>query len=336
MSKLSVGIVGLPNVGKSTLFTALTKAQVNVANYPFATVDPNVGVVSVPDERLDKLAELSKSQEKIPAVVEFYDIAGLVRGANQGEGLGNQFLANIREVKIIVHVVRIFESSAITHVEGSVDPIRDIETINTELVLKDLDTITKRVHQATKESRTGDKKKLAELAVLEKVMKTLEEGNLALSLGEDVVGERVVEELSLLTSKPQLFLFNGSESEVSEELKAKAKELGFDYIVADLGEGADLDRLIKEAYKTLDLITFITTGPQETRGWTLKRNSKAPQAGGVIHSDFEDKFIRAEVVSTDKLLEAGGWAKAKEKGWVRTEGKEYVVEDGDVLLIRHS
>ena len=336
MSKLSVGIVGMPNVGKSTLFNALTKANINVANYPFATIDPNVGVVSVPDERIDKLAELSQSEQKIPAVVEFYDIAGLVKGANQGEGLGNQFLSHIREVSIIVHVVRIFKSLDIIHVDGDIDPIRDIETIHTELVLKDLETMERRVARAVKEAKAGDKAKQLELNTLEKVLKVLEAGEMALSLGEEIMEDPIIEELGLLSGKPQIFLLNGVEGDISDELKKKIEELGFNHITADLGQSVDLGKLIRESYKTLDLITFFTTGPKETRGWTLQKGGSAPQAGGVIHSDFESKFIRAEVIFTDKLLEAQSWSAAKAKGWVRTEGKNYIIEDGDVLLIHHS
>lgn len=335
MKKLSIGIVGLPNVGKSTLFNALTKAQVNAANYPFATIDPNVGVVPVPDERLDKLTELSQSEQKIPAVVEFYDIAGLVKGANQGEGLGNQFLSHIREVRIIVHVVRVFEDSNIVHVEGSIDPVRDIEIINTELMLKDMETVERRLDKAVKEAKTGDKQKQEELRQLEKIKGALDAGQLAISLGEDLQGG-VVEELGLLTAKPQLLLFNGSENEISDQLRARAEELGVEYMNADLADAATLATLIKNAHETLGLITFFTTGPKETRGWTVRSGAKAPEAAGVIHTDFEEKFIRAEVVAWDKLLEAGGWNQARDRGWIKTEGKEYVVRDGDVLLVRHS
>lgn len=336
MSKLSIGIVGLPNVGKSTLFKALTRAEVNIANYPFATIDPNVGVVSVPDQRLDDLARMSSSAKTIPAVVEFYDIAGLVRGANEGEGLGNQFLSHIREVKVIVHVVRVFESGEIIHVDGSVDPLRDLETINTELMLKDLDTMQKRIDRGVKESKTGDKKKQEELRILESVKGVLDKGSLAITLGEEVIEHPSVKELGLLTAKPQIFLLNGKEEEVGEDLKTRIKELGFTYVVADLSQNTPLDLLIQQAYKTLDLITFFTTGPEETRGWTTKRGSLAPQAAGEIHTDFESKFIRAEVVATSKLLEAGGWNQAKEKGWIRTEGKNYEIQDGDVIIVRHS
>ena len=336
MSKLSVGIVGLPNVGKSTLFKALTAVDINIANYPFATIDPNVGVVSVPDERLDKLATLSKSEQKVPAVVEFFDIAGLVKGANQGEGLGNQFLAHIRETKVLIHVVRIFKSEEIIHVEGSVDPIRDIETINTELMLKDMETLERRLKTAVKEAKTGDKGKAKDLKTLESVKKVLDDGKLVISADEDVVNTPVVRELGLLTAKPQILLLNGETQEASDELKKKIEDLGFYFIVADLSKEVNLEGLIKESYKTLDLISFLTTGPKETRGWTVKKGSSAPQAAGVIHTDFQDKFIRAEVINWEKLLEAGGWNEARAKGLIKTEGKAYIIQDGDVLLIRHS
>ncbi len=334
--KLSVGIVGLPNVGKSTLFKALTNININVANYPFATIDPNVGIVSVPDGRLDKLAELSKSKEKIPAVVEFYDIAGLVKGANKGEGLGNQFLNHIREVSVIVHVVRAFESSDIIHVEASVDPVRDIDTVNTELSLKDMDVLEKRVDRAARDAKTGDKDKRKDLEALQAVKDKLDAGVLLNTLDKELLGEPVVMELGLLSAKPQIFLINGSDSDVSEALKEKIKALKSEYIVADLGEGASIEELVRKAYSVLGLISFFTTGEKETRAWTIRDGAKAPEAAGTIHTDFESKFIRAEVVGWDKLLEAGGWNEARSKGLIRVEGKEYVVSDGDVLIIRHS
>ena len=334
--KLSVGIVGLPNVGKSTLFKALTNININVANYPFATIDPNVGIVSVPDGRLDKLAELSKSKEKIPAVVEFYDIAGLVKGANKGEGLGNQFLNHIREVSVIVHVVRAFESSDIIHVEASVDPIRDIDTVNTELSLKDMDVLEKRVDRAARDAKTGDKDRRKDLEALQAVKDKLDAGVLLNTLDKELLGEPVVMELGLLSAKPQIFLINGSDSDVSEALKEKIKALKSEYIVADLGEGASIEELVRKAYSVLGLISFFTTGEKETRAWTIRDGAKAPEAAGTIHTDFESKFIRAEVVGWDKLLEAGGWNEARSKGLIRVEGKEYVVSDGDVLIIRHS
>ena len=334
--KLSVGIVGLPNVGKSTLFKALTKIDINIANYPFATIDPNVGIVTVPDERAEKLAELSKSKEKIPAVVEFYDIAGLVKGANKGEGLGNQFLNHIREVSVIVHVVRAFESADIIHVENSVDPVRDIEIVNTELALKDMEVLEKRIDRAARDAKTGDKEKKRELDLLESLKNQLDSGVLINTLDKDLLEKPVVKELGLLTSKPQLFLINGSESDVTDALKNKLKELKSEYIVADLAEGADIDELVRRAYSILGLISFFTTGEKETRAWTVRGGAKAPEAAGVIHTDFEEKFIRAEVINWEELLKAGGWNEAKGKGLIRIEGKEYVTKDGDVLIIRHS
>lgn len=284
MNKLSIGIVGLPNVGKSTLFKLLTKKEVNIANYPFCTIDPNIGVVSVPDERLEKLAEMSKSEKVISAVVEFYDIAGLVKGANKGEGLGNQFLSYIREVNAIVEVLRVFKDENIIHVENSVDPIRDLEIIDTELKLKDLES---------------------------------------------------KEKINLLASKPKIYFINGREEDVTQALKDKIASEGAAYIIADLKENPDLSMLAREAYKILNLISFFTTGEKESRAWTIVNGSKAPQAAGVIHTDFEKKFIRAETISSQKLLEAGGWQQAKSKGWLRLEGKDYVVVEGDVLVIRH-
>jgi ribosome-binding ATPase YchF (GTP1/OBG family) len=329
--KLSIGIVGLPNVGKSTLFKILTKQEINIANYPFATIDPNVGVVVVPDERVDKLTKLSNSKKTVPAVVEFYDIAGLVKDAHQGEGLGNQFLANIRNVQAILHLVRCFGQSDIIHVEGSVSPVRDIDTIEMELVFKDLETITKRLHSLETEARSGDKTATKNLIALNEVKKKLESGNLAL----EFKNEAIVRELQLLTAKPQLFLLNGKPEEVSEELKKKISAMGFDFIISDLNSTTLIPELILEAYKILNLMSFFTTGEDETRAWTIERGSKAPQAAGVIHTDFENKFIRAEVVNWQKLLEAGGWNQAKQKGWLRLEGKDYIVQDGDVMVIRH-
>src|SRR3990167_7642078 len=334
--KLSVGIVGLPNVGKSTLFKALTNIDINVANYPFATIDPNVGIVSVPDERLDKLAELSKSKEKIPAVVEFYDIAGLVRGANKGEGLGNQFLNHIREVSVIVHVVRAFESADIIHIENSVDPVRDIDIVNTELSLKDMETLDRRVDRAARDAKTGDKDKKRELELLSDLKDKLDAGILLNTLDVEFLAEPVIKELGLLTTKPQLFLIIGCESDVTDLLKNKLKELRSEYIVADLASGADIGELVRRAYSILGLISFFTTGEKETRAWTVVEGARAPEAAGVIHTDFEEKFIRAEVINWEELLKAGGWNEAKGKGLIRIEGKEYVTKDGDVLIIRHS
>ncbi|MEX2411927.1 MAG: redox-regulated ATPase YchF [Candidatus Paceibacterota bacterium] len=336
MSKLSIGIVGLPNVGKSTLFNILTKQSVTSANYPFATIDPNVGIVSVPDERLDKLTELSQSKQKIPAVVEFYDIAGLVKGANKGEGLGNEFLGHIKETHAILHMVRVFEGRDIIHVDGETNPSRDIDTIEEELILKDLDTIEKHMDNVEGKTRTGDKEAKKELEILEKIKDTLMSSKPLSSTdlinNEDV--KKVAKHLQLLTIKKQLFLLNGEESDVSDELKQKIKDLNYDYIVADLAEGEAIPDIVKKAYEILDLITFLTTGEKESRAWTTKKDSTAPQAAGVIHSDFEKNFIRAEVVSYEALVEAGSWTKARSNGKLRVEGKEYIIKDGDVVHFR--
>ncbi len=340
--KLSMGIVGLPNVGKSTLFKILTKQDINIANYPFATIDPNIGVVAVPDERLQKLATLSVSKKIVPAIVEFYDIAGLVKGANAGEGLGNQFLSHIREVNAIVEVIRVFESNEIIHVEEKVDPIRDLEIINTELILKDLDTIEKRLAKIEGEARSGDKQKIKDLEVIKKIKDGLNKNILVINLGEGMPASRqeflsqpILEELNLLTAKQQIYLLNGNEGDVSEELKNKIKLLNADYLIIDLSNVENIDELIKKAYEILGLISFFTTGEDETKAWTIKKGSRAPQAAGEIHSDFEKKFIRAEVINSQKLLEIGGWNQAKQKGQLRLEGKEYIVQDGDVMVIRH-
>ena len=341
--KLAIGIVGLPNVGKSTLFKILTKQDITIANYPFATIDPNVGIVTVPDERVNKLAALSKSKKKIPAVVEFYDIAGLVKGANKGEGLGNQFLAHIRETQAIVIVLRVFKNDDIIHVENSVDAERDMEIILSELILKDLEAVEKRFAKAEAEARTGKKEAVLERDATAKIKKLLEDGKLA-----DAAIIRAVPSLSdlnLLTAKRQVFLLNGTDADVPPTLTEKIKALGADQLVVDLGaissdengaagSGA-ITSLIKKAYEVLGLASFFTTGEDETRAWTIEQGMLAPQAAGVIHTDFEKKFIRMEVVAADKLLEAGGWAAAKQKGWVRVEGKEYEVKDGDVIVVRH-
>jgi hypothetical protein len=340
--KLSIAIVGLPNVGKSTLFKTLTKQNITIANYPFATIDPNVGVVAVPDERLEKLNTLSTSKKKIPAVVEFFDIAGLVKGANKGEGLGNAFLDDIQLTQAIVMVVRAFENPDIIHVENSVDPIRDIDVINLELMLKDLSAVDKRLVRTEAEARAGKKEALHDKELLERLKKSLESGVLPVTDAElvhAIKSEPRLNDLRLLTTKRQLYLINGKESDVSPELLAKIAALGADYLVSDLSspevESVEIPLLVKKAYHVLDLVSFFTTGEDETRAWTIERGTKAPQASGVIHTDFEEKFIRMEVVPTDKLLEAGGWSKAKQKGWLRVEGKEYVVADGDVIEVRH-
>jgi len=354
---LSVGIVGLPNVGKSTLFKALTKKQINIANYPFCTIDPNVGVVKVPDERLTKLAATFHSAKVVPTIIEFVDIAGLVKGANKGEGLGNQFLARIREVDAIVQVVRVFEDKEILHIDKSVDPKRDIEVINLELIMKDLETVNKRIEKVFKEAKSKDKEKAKELEVLKKIKDYLESGKPLNQIGFNEEEIKIAKELGLLTIKPMLIAFNnkiGSKKEI-KELKEILRCLNFNvpFIQLDMKLEADLkelndedgkkyrkelsidedgvDNLIKFSYKLLNLITFFTTGPDETRAWTVKENTKAPQAAGVIHSDFEKGFIKAEVINWEVLLKLGSWSKAAEKGLLRIEGKDYIVKDGDVI-----
>ncbi|MBM3257193.1 MAG: redox-regulated ATPase YchF [Candidatus Liptonbacteria bacterium] len=328
--KLSIGIVGLPNVGKSTLFKLLTKQDILVANYPFATIDPNVGIVPVPDERLGVLTTLSQSKKTIPAVVEFYDIAGLVKGANQGEGLGNQFLSHIRETQAIVVVLRVFGDPSVIHVENSVDAIRDFDIIHTELALKDLETVEKRWKKLEAEAR-GDKKAAKNFEILKQVKAALEAGK-SLRQFRD---EEIVKELALLSAKKELILLNGDPEEVTPALVEKIKARGADYLVANVALADEIPELIRKAYEILDLISFFTTGEDETRAWTITKGDKAPQAAGVIHTDFEKNFIRAEVVSCSKLVEAGSWNKAKEKGSLRVEGKDYVVQDGDVIVVRH-
>ena len=336
--KLSIGIVGLPNVGKSTLFKALTKQDITIANYPFATIDPNVGIVSVPDERLEKLNTMSKSKKKIPAVVEFYDIAGLVKGANKGEGLGNQFLSHIRETQAVCIVLRVFQNPDIIHVENSVDAARDLEIINAELILKDLEMVEKRYAKAEGEARTGKKEALQDKELVGRLRAALEAGKLPVQdeqLMHDLKTNPRMGDMNLLTLKRQIYLLNGTEADVTPALVEKMKATGGDYLVADLSQSTGVPELVKKAYETLGLISFFTTGEDETRAWTIECGTKAPQAAGVIHTDFENKFIRLEVVSYDKLVETGGWNQAKQKGALRVEGKDYEVKDGDVLVVRH-
>ncbi len=340
--KLSIGIVGLPNVGKSTLFHILTDQKVTIANYPFATIDPNVGVVAVPDKRVDTLSEMSDSKKKVPAIVEFYDIAGLVKGANKGEGLGNQFLSHIRECSAICMVLRCFGSTGLTtsgkgdiiHVEGSVDPLRDLGIIETELALKDLETTEKRLEKVSRDARTGNKDAKIEEEALRKILAALEDGK-PLFACLDILSLNMAKGMNLLTAKPQIFLLNGTEEDVPENLRHKIQDLGAGYVIVDLDNVLEVPELITKAYEVLGLQSFFTTGEDETRAWTIEKGTKAPQAAGVIHTDFEEKFIRAEIVSYDDFIACNSWAGAREKGKLRLEGKEYVMRDGDVIVVRH-
>ena len=362
---MKLGIVGLPNVGKSTLFNSMTLGKAEAANYPFCTIDPNVGIVTVPDERLTKLTEMYNSAKTTPAVIEFVDIAGLVRGASKGEGLGNKFLSHIREVDAIVHVVRCFEDTNVVHVDGSIDPIRDIETINLELVFSDLEILERRIAKTGKMAK-ADKSLQKEVDVLQKLKDALEQGISARAVEFDTPEEKAfVDSLTLLTAKPVLYAANVAEDDLADDgagnefvqrvreyaakegsevfvLCAKIEEEISDLdeadkkeFLADLGvDGSGLDRLIAASYKLLGLISYLTAGPQESRAWTITKGTKAPQAAGKIHSDFERGFIRAEVVAYDDLMRLGSYNAAKEQGLVRSEGKEYVVKDGDVVLFR--
>lgn len=361
---MKLGIVGLPNVGKSTLFNSLTKAGADAANYPFCTIDPNVGVVPVPDERLDKLAALYNSAKVTPAVIEFVDIAGLVKGASKGEGLGNQFLGNIREVDAIVHVVRCFEDNNIVHVEGSIDPLRDIETINMELIFSDMEVLEKRLSKQ-KKLAMSNKEVAKEVEFIKKMIEHLESGALAKNYELDDETSEYMKEYNLLTAKPVIYAANVSDDHLSDDgtnnpyvqkVREYAKETDSEvYVVCaqieaemsdlddeekqlfldDLGlKESGLDKMIAASYKLLGLISYLTAGETETRAWTITKGTKAPQAAGKIHTDFERGFIKAEVVNWKELLDSGSLHAAKEKGLVRMEGKEYVVQDGDVILFR--
>lgn len=365
--KLSVGIVGLPNVGKSTLFNALTRSAVPAENYPFCTIDPSVGVVAVPDARLETLTEISKSKKTLPAVVEFVDIAGLVKGASAGEGLGNKFLSNIREVDMIAEVVRIFEDEDVVHVAGAVDPMSDIEVINLELVMADAETVSKRLGSVERDAKRGDKVANTEKALLEKVLQVLEMGKLANSVEATKEELNILKGLHLLTAKKILYIFNKKNGAYNldetnddrwKELMDFIESTGAKYVTVDAGVEHELkdleeneklefrreyatldsgiDTLITGCYTQLGLMSFFTTGEDETRAWTIEQGSTAPEAGAAIHTDFKDKFIRAQVVSFKDLVNAGSLQSAREQGKLRTEGKEYIVQDGDVIEFMHS
>ena len=344
---LQIGIVGLPNVGKSTLFKALTQKQVDISNYPFCTIEPNVGVVTVPDERLQKLADLTGCTKLVPTIIEFVDIAGLVKGASLGEGLGNKFLANIRQVDAIVQVVRVFVNDTITHVHDIVDPERDIEIIEMELMLADMVTVDKTFVRLEKLARGGDKDATAQKDVVQKIKDALDSGKLARGVEIDMTHEptkKIVQEMSLLTMKPIMYVYNVSDLDAQLDPKLLARpHVALDIKIEEelmdmsreeaeeLGMVSHLNDLITEGFILLGLQTFLTTGQVETRAWTIKKSSTAPEAGAAIHNDFKDRFIRADVVNWEKLIEAGSWSAARDTGVLRTVGKDYIMQDGDVV-----
>jgi len=349
----SIGIVGLPNVGKSTLFKTITKKQVDCQNYPFCTIDPNIGTVAVPDFRVDKLAELCNSEKKIYNIIEFVDIAGLIAGASKGEGLGNKFLANIRETDAIVYVLRAFKNDKIINTQEKIDPISDKNVLDTELALKDLETVEKRLESLQREIRGGIKTAQAEFPVLQKAKEYLEQGKILFE--QDFTNEelKILGSYQLLTAKPRIYLLNGKDEEVDKKIIDEFEKNNWPYLIIDilmehdaadlsrqersefgLSEETELETLIQKSYSILGLITFLTTGADETRAWTLRKGQKAPMAGGVIHTDFEKNFIKAEVINWKVLIDCQGFAKAREKGLIRLEGKDYIVQDGDVIEIK--
>ncbi len=356
LMNLSIGIVGLPNVGKSTLFKILTKNPVDIANYPFTTIEPNVGIVPVPDLRLSKIAEAASIPKKIPTTVKFVDIAGLVKGANKGEGLGNQFLSHIREVDAIVFVARCFKDENVAHTEGAIDPWRDIEILSMELILKDLETIERRLANLKSDLKINSKEAVKESELLNKIKPLISEGKFVSDYTASEDEQKILSSLQLLTSKPFIYLLNGDEKEIPFDFQKKMGEKNYTCVISDLkflleineldendrklmeslgASDLSLEILIRQSYQILDLITFFTINDKEVRAWPVKKGTKAPEAAGKIHTDFEQKFIKAEVINWKKFTETGSWNNAREKGLLRLEGKDYIIQDGDIVLIKH-